>query len=377
MKIGIMSVFQVRTQNYGNHLQAYALNYYLNKIMRHDAWTICMKNSIWSRKPRFTSVYVMVCRVLKKIFRINKKVNKRPNLEKRYQRFVDFSEKYIKYVPDMNWDKLRQTDYDCFIVGSDIVWCQVPGLVWRANFLDFNTKKKIKKIAYAASFGKDWIPRENRRYIRKKLRDYECISVRENSTVAFLEELRLAKAVHVLDPTLLLSAYEWSQIEENPKPIEQLEANERYAFVYLLAADENVYKDVEKICNANDLKIVFIPNMCGMPDESFGDIQIPDCSPPEWIWLVHHAELILTDSFHGIVFSTIFNKKFLAVDRKKDVELNNRVTDFLALIKQKDKQLSIWEGNCLDDVLWDYKLIEEILEEKKKNSKKYLEDALS
>ncbi len=378
MKIGIMSVFQVRTINYGNNLQAYALNYYLNNVLQHDAWTICMQNSFDAGKPKITSFYSIFQRFIKRILRVNKSINKLPDLESRYEKFAEFSRGYIKYVPEMNWKKICHSNYDCFIAGSDIVWRQEAGLIRRANFLDFPNLKSVDKISYAASFGKDWIPKENRRYIRKFLKDYKYISVRESSTVALLEDLNLGKAVHVLDPTLLLSASEWQGIERCPNIIsEKIVNNKKFAFVYLLAADESVYVNVKKICDLNDLKIVSIPYMNSMEDGQFGDVQILDCSPQEWIWLAHHAELVLTDSFHGIVFSTIFQKKFLVTERKRNVGMNNRVADYLALIKQEDKLLSNFESTNLEAVLWDYKLIDKILEEKKDFSRSFLEKALS
>lgn len=111
-------------------------------------------------------------------------------------------------------------------------------------------------------------------------------------------------------------------------------------------------------------------------DKDFGDVQLMDCSPEEWIWLIHHAEYIFTGSFHGIVFLTIFEKKFFALHREYEVDINVRLSDFLSMIHESDKMISPNGFDPNKVYNWNYKLIKEIINEKAGISKEFLQKAL-
>jgi len=382
MKIGIISRFRMHDSvNYGNKLQAYALNRYINKkYNEHEAYSLYMKDD--DEKGIVTCkdiVHVVKCKlkycgIIKNIINIfRKKINLCVEVETRAKLMDDFCRKNIKMCEKpVNWFALQKSTYDMFIVGSDIVWGQWEGEVSRIRFLDFKNKKDFKKISYAASFGKDWIPEENQSKVKELLSDFDLISVRESSSVGMLQEIGITNAVHVLDPTLLLTRTEWSEIEKKPNINEN-----KYIFTYILSEVKEYREAITEFAEKNNIKIITIPYVLGKSndvDKNFGDIQLVDCSISEWIWLIHHAEYVITDSFHGTIFSTIFNKKFLVLKRQMG-DINNRMLDYLSTINETDKFVDLREVE-VSSLVWNYHSINSILDKKRKISEEFLDKVL-
>lgn len=135
---------------------------------------------------------------------------------------------------------------------------------------------------------------------------------------------------------------------------------------------------IEKICHEKNLQIVSIPFASGRKnklDRAFGDICLWDASPQNWIWLMHHAEYVITDSFHGIVFSTIFRRKFVPVQRN-DGHLMNRLTDYLNTIQYEAEPLVSNNPGLLEYGNWDFDTFDYNLDKKRKESIDFLKEAL-
>ena len=376
MKIGIISEFKINTVNYGNNLQAFALNRYLRDTFPENIIeTLHFEDS---EKPKVTSYFAMLRRVLGKIWwRIK---DKRPSesleislVGNRLEAFHRFQEENINLSPrKMTWEQLLESDYDLLIVGSDVVWNQSKAYINRIKFLDFDNKAMAAKVSYAASFGQNLIPRANQRAIRKALQKFRSISVRESSAVELLRSIGVEGVVQTADPTLLLSANKWTLLERIPK---EMTISRPYCFVYFLGADAEQKRMIKQACNG--LPVVYIPYAAGkkQTDEfPFGDTPVFDCGPEEWLWLIHHAEYIITDSFHGIVFSTIFEKKFLAIKRNYIRDINVRIEDYLSMIGQGDKIMCSDKAIDLGSMTWDYEEIGKGLDKLKAFSEAFLAD---
>lgn len=373
-KIAIISEFTINSVNYGNHLQAYALKQYISSCYP-DVQVESLQVSPFEKKKRTFALYIFLSKVFHMIYRSENNVAESKRVENRYQKFYDFAMKYIVSSPDTtSWEQLIDSDYDVFIVGSDVVWLQYRAVIDRMKFLDFHNKMNARKIAYAASFGRDYIPKENSSGIRKCLKDFRAISVREKSSVDLLKSISVENVVHVCDPTLLLDKKDWSHLES------ACEFNaDKYVFAYMLGDDEEQKRNILEFCRRENLILVTIPFVSGYyndNDKDFGDIQIINCSPQEWIWLIHHAEYVITDSFHGLVFSTIFEKKFITVSRKLDVNLNNRICDYLKILEEEDKFCVLTDIENIGDKTWDYEKINAKIEELKVFSKQFLDNAI-
>jgi len=377
MKVGIISQFNRTNVNYGNKLQAYALNRYLTGKMPNDSIISLFfldygKNIITQNESCFELFTCKVRRIPQKITGVGKQSKLVIN---RLKRINKFSEKNIN-IPDKpwTWDDLENSNFDIVIVGSDIVWGQSRGRVNRKFFLDFEGKKKFVKVSYAASFGRDWIPKENIDTIKMYLDSFSNISVRESSSVKLLSEIGINDVKYCVDPTLLISGDEWRLIENKPDG-----ESGKYIFVYLLGRGKEERKFALNLAKLLKLNIVTIPFATGEKnhvDEIFGDIRLLDCSVEEWIWLIDHAEYIVTDSFHGSVFSTIFRKKFIILARKYEENINNRIIDFLNNIGQSNKLFSSFNNINLFDLEWNYDEIYSKLDPLINYSKEFLQNAV-
>ena len=376
-KIGIISEFKADIgTNYGNKFQAYALNNYLNNEFKEVcAYSLSLSKN---QKYRFTTfpipnfIYELYS-LIKKIFSKKSQVEK-CDLNNRQLLFNSFIINHFKYVyKNVKWKDFKQFNFDFYIVGSDVVWSQNKNVINRIKFLDFNSKKKYYKMSYAASFGRDYIPKENVKFVKKYLSKFNYISVREGSSADMLKKIGIDNVKHVCDPTLLLDKSDWKKIEKSPNLTKK-----KYIFTYLLGKDKNQRDYIMNFAKDNNLIVINIPYADGRydeVDETFGDISFNDCSPENWIWLVDNAEYVFTDSFHGLMFSIIFNKKFVVVKRYYDVDINNRIFDFLKKIKQDDKYVDI-ENDSIERLKWDYDLIDNILDDFIGESKKFLDNIL-
>ena len=381
MKVGIISEFKLDTVNFGNQLQAYALNYFLrNHLGIENVESIALGSKQMGQHTKVCSAAfagkVMNTLWKKAAAKLQKHKEQEPvDFRNRLQKFRDFQEKDIPVSERQFYkDEICDTDYDVIIVGSDVVWSQYPLWISRTKFLDFDAKKPFRRISYAASFGRDYIPEENVKYIRKYLSRFDAISVREHSSVAMLNEIGVQNVSYCLDPTLLLTAQEWEHLEE--KPVEVADGV-KYVFTYLLGRSVRQREEITQYANKTGTKIVTIPHANGYfveADENYGDIRLQDCSIGNWLWLIHHAEYVITDSFHGTAFSTIYQKQFAVLTRESTVNINNRMQDYLREVGQSDKVLP--EGRLCDieHLVWDYEQIGAAIEERRLSSIEFLKN---
>lgn len=390
MKVGIVTMYTDDTLNYGNCLQAFASNYKISEILgnNNEVYTLKIKDSLSNRLYTNNSAIRTIRGIAGKIFGYCKQkdhVNQYINIIKdREDEFKKFGKMYIKqFESSITIYDFYKLDFDIYIAGSDVVWGQSKGMINRARFLDFKSKSKIKKISYAASFGRDWMPEENIKDVKRCLSAFDAVSVREASSIELLNKIDI-KAVHTLDPTLLLGTDIWEKLERIPANFERDftiigENKFNYVFSYILGTNMEMRKAITVWAHQRGFKLVTIPfasGECNNVDQNFGDFQITNCSPENWIWLIHHAAYIITDSFHGVAFSTIFKKKFVVLERVMAVNINNRMIDFLNMIEQANKIIPFSELNCIDMMIWNYERIHEILDEKRIFSINFLKQNL-
>ncbi|MDY5189529.1 MAG: polysaccharide pyruvyl transferase family protein [Succinivibrio sp.] len=288
--------------NYGNRLQIYALTSYIKRFgTSNNLWwsgnynLFSKKNFSLKEKLKFISNY----NNFQKQIIFNNKIN--AIREFKIKRFSD-TKIDIKTV-DIN-DVHIANQYDYFIVGSDQIW---NPLFWcntkeyeKAMFLKFAPKEK--KIAYAASIGLESLPKHFEKIFTKNIEEIEHISVREIAGAEIIEKLTGRKVPVVIDPTLLLSTNEWTSIEQKPVWYN----NEEYILTYFLG---DMPESLVKFSKFNNCRIYNLMD----PD----DINLYVSSVEEFLYLVHHAKLFCTDSFHGCVFSIIFKIPFMVVKRKE------------------------------------------------------------
>lgn len=203
------------------------------------------------------------------------------------------------------------SNYDVAIVGSDQVWHKWGDEEIELSFYYLQFIAPEKRSAYAASFGFTEFPKQDIEQHKDGLLQMENVSCRENTGCALVEEITGKPAVHVLDPTLLLSADEWHKLEN--RNVRNMKAQEEeYAFVYFLGGiSEEYQKEISDIMKKKQIKkIVNFSNLF--------TLKATECGPSEFLGLIDGACYVFTDSFHCTVFSLLFDKKFEVFRRQQN-----------------------------------------------------------
>ncbi len=372
-KIGIITHYY-KSHNYGGNLQAFALCKYLNNL-GFSAEQICYQNKApASLRRSLAFAYHAFFNSVEKI----KHHSVLENIKLRNRKIEGFNRDEIPHSKRVfsGLDFRDMTDYyDFFITGSDQVWH--PLAVCDAYLLNFN-KKGINKISYAASVSKDSLTEAEKEYYKKALADYKAISVREQEAVGLISSISQCDVSWAVDPVFLLDRDEWDLYAS--KRI----VNEKYLFCYFLGDDANQRKVAKEYAKSNGLKIVTLPHLKGKfvkEDDGFGDVPLYEISPFDMVSLIKYSDCVMTDSFHALAFSLIFDKKFFVFDRKAAASMASRIRSVLDLF-----DMSICFCNTDQKISLDYiKEIESISKEKnlnaflklQENSKNYLERSLT
>ncbi len=267
--------------------------------------------------------------------------------------------------------------YSAVMVGSDQVWgpLSLYSRFYNLLFVD----DSIPKFSYASSFGVSSIFEWQKKGVREYLSRMDYIGVREDRGKQIVEELSSREARVVLDPTMLLTKKEWeSHIDEK-----RCVVGEPYILCYVLGEREDVRKDIKSIREKLNTKIVNLPHIDNYHkvDDGLGDIDMYDVDPFDFIRLIRDAEYVITDSFHGTVFSLLMHKKFLTYYRQKPQEkgsTHSRIDSLLGSLGLKSRIAKGSERLCetlLTDI--DYEFVDNKLQEMRDDSLRFLEQCLS
>ena len=318
MKVSIVSLYGYF--NYGNRLQSYAAQEILKQLG-------CEPKVIYIQpfKDRLREILKKV--YFSKIVRsIVKPKAVLVNKYTRQRKFEKFNKEYILTKSYTSIKRIEDADY--FILGSDQVW----------NPKRYNdTKKELflltftdskKKVCLAPSFGLNDLPDNWKNYFADKLSSFPMLSVRETSGAEIIKKLTGRESEILIDPTLMLDREDWSRISQKP---DKFTLNDGYILNYFLG---NLPEDakVNGINIQRDSGCV----VYNLLDSSNADLYVS--SPSEFLYLIEHASLIQTDSFHACVFSFLFSKPFLVYAREgADSDMFSRIETFLSTFSLERK----------------------------------------
>lgn len=368
MKIGILTL-PLHT-NIGGILQAYALQKIV-KDLGHDVETIDL-----SPTRSFGRFFLLKRFVLKYVFgRKNLDLNIKKKTEivfkQRTQNSERFIQKYIKRRILNSYSQVSSKDYDTIIVGSDQIWRPKYCGEIENSFLDFAVKWKLKRIAYAVSFGTDkWEYTEEQTKICSNLAKlFDAVSVREDSAVGLCRKYLGVESIHVLDPTMLLSNENYIKLIP-----ENLLLNNPCNLLYYIL-DKNSEK--EQICNliSTRLNLTLDDKTTDTENEDAKLENRIQISVEEWLSGFMNSKFVFTDSFHGCVFSIIFNKPFVVF-----LNSNRGNSRFYSLLRMFDLENRIVENIYdIDSIIkspidWDN--VNNILEQKKELSYRFIINSL-
>jgi hypothetical protein len=362
--------------NYGSSLQAYAMQRIVeklgfpNRIFNYDDG--CLK-LLWRLRPFIEDLAFRVMRFApmfsKCLFR--RKYQELCERDAQIKKFKNFEKTHLKLTPSTcrSSRKLAEEalDYDICICGSDQIWS--PLLFDPAMFLDFCRETPVKTIAYAPSFGVSGID-SHREEIRELLKGIDIISVRENEGAEIIRELTGRDAPVVLDPTLLLDADDWRAIAQPPvrtKP---------YILCYFLGGSRIPHRFLAELQQETGCELL---NVCTFRTRN----DIPgdrECtmSPEEFLGAVANAAFVCTDSFHGTIFSILFERRFFTFERfgKERTGQNSRIYTLLERLGLSGRVMPFDQGYNRDVQPIEYREVRPVLQRNRKTSLEFLETAL-
>lgn len=374
MRIGILT--QPLHNNYGGLLQNFALQEALRK-MGHTPLTLDVKYQPY-KLTFVTRCIKFVARFLKKIrgdkniifVDVVKQMNFFNFPQKDQKDFIDKYieiESFTKPLEKTFWDS---HDLDALIVGSDQVWrCRFSPYIFN-YFLNFaEDKEDITKISYAASFGVEYWDGDHELIepIKSLLRHFSAVSVREESGVAICKSTFNKDATLVLDPTLLLEVSDYKRIilqtSDAPASSPQQQSLTRTCAVYILDATSEQLRRINDVCNAKGLSVNYI----GRPDrKGFPSVM-------SWLSGIFSSDYVITDSFHGTVFSILAHKKFTTIVNA--ARGTARFETLLNMLDLKERLVSV-DGELINEMPIDYDKVEEKLNEQRKSSYEFISSNL-
>jgi len=345
MKIGILTHPQYF--NYGGILQCYALCNYLKKL-GHD--TIVIRRGLDTPLGKQIIKDLMIKLCIKKILNpkeFDKAAKIRPFAEHKLNRTrLIFSQNLMKKI-------CKQYRLNAVIVGSDQVWRADFALNYGYNyFLDF-VPKNVRKLSYAASFGlSSWnYSIEQTARIKELLSDYKGVSVREDEAVDLCKKHLGIDVKQMPDPTMLLTASEYDTIA-SPRLIDK-----KYIFVYWLGNKETAETYILDF-EAKGYKVIYV----GLREQRI----FP--SVEDWLSYIKYADVVLTDSFHGCVFSILYHRPLKVCENTSGGY--GRIKSLFQSVGVTNEDVLSLTGDC-------YTLIDNRLNSMREKAKVFINNSLS
>ena len=378
-KIGLVSV---HNPNYGSMLQTYALHTYLNGIGADNEIILYTKKNDLRQMRRLMNIQLVLMKgrvvyrdIYCKLFHSD--ISKQLSL--RMSKFEDFKNKHFKFSRNhIGWKDLLTTnqDYDTFIIGSDQVWNPIN--IGTDFFNLLFTEDKKYRISYASSFGVSCIPNSQIKKTKQYLERIQCLSTREKTGVEIIKDLTGRDAELVCDPTLLVSKNLWDKLKGEKRFI-----NEKYIFCYFLGNNPEHRDFANRFKAKTGYKLVALQHLDELilSDVNFADIKPFDVGPAEFVNLISNAEFVLTDSFHGTIFSLLYHKRFFTFSRFESSSkgsTNSRVISLLEMMGVKEHHIKVTQtiDDCLKAEI-NFDLIDKKIDVFRQKSREYLHKALA
>ena len=355
-KIGIIT-FHNTIDNYGQVLQYLATQEFL-KSLGHDATLVVPLG-------HHNSVRHRICAIIRKLFRkvfpsnelisiseseipIEEKQKRQlfehwaeitVRQEKEHPRFFeDFRQKYFS-IQIATYEDILKSGYRAFCVGSDQIW----SCAGRRTLLGW-VSSSYRKFTIAPSIGHREYSNEEINSFKKYIKTFDFITVRENNGIEFCKRCGRGDAIKILDPTFLLEAQNYdnySTKEPQDKP---------YAFIYMLGGEISLpINAIIEFCQKNNLEIKYVESQ-GREER----LEKISATVNQWLGLIKGASYIFTNSFHGMAFSVIYHKAFMAFPLIGLMEgMNERIFDTAEALGMKDRIYSNSLDAIFNNIKWE------------------------
>ena len=299
--------------NYGSALQSWALNTVINKVGESMGWR---------------AMFIDYCPdILAKLDPLNPSKNmwdqdvearKRvefsmPAIRENYEKFMKFYDKRFLHTKEkytsQNFNTIcERENIDGFVCGSDTIFCYKEFGFDDGYFANYDVMREGYSVAYAASFGDTDFDKIDKEVLKTKLCNFRYLALRENQFVDFAREATGVEVEQVIDPTLLLTANDYDTIVA-PRQID-----EPYVLLYSRRFNPIMAAYTDRLSKKLGVKVVDISLCSSNPN---GHIMRYDAGVEEFLSLVKHAECIVTNSYHGMLFSIIYKRPFFLFSREQ------------------------------------------------------------
>lgn len=354
--------------NYGSALQQYALHRVINELAPEKVEAIVLDycpdvlrnkdvlkpfKNMWDRDAESKRMAELTM----------------PAIRVNYEKFkLFFQEQYRlsigKYTSENFDESLATEEIDGYVCGSDTIWCiQEFGGFEDGYYGNYPVMKNSHTISYAASFGDAIFEGEDVETLKSRLGNFKAIGVRETTNLDFIKiNVPDISSQRVIDPTLLLTGIDYECITA------EKQIDEPYVLLYARRYNKAMEEYADYIAEKLGCKVVEISLRATNADRH---IMRYDAGVEEFLSLVKHAEYVVTNSFHGAIFSVQMHKKFVVFSRE---QCDTKIDELLTWIGLEEKKLIT--GNEPVNDLIDCDNIESILDERRKDSLTYLRKSL-
>lgn len=332
-KIGIITFHN--SYNCGSMLESYAMQKSIEKYCGDNVEIIDFSNEGQKKLYKIFFKNNSLKNILKNILLL-------PNYRKlkmNNMKYEEFREKNFHLSKNKfnNMNELNDKNYSCIVSGSDQIWNMTIPDADDAYFLPW--VNSAKKVAYAPSFGSKNIlkyAKSSEKY-KKYLMNYDYLSIREKNGQKWIKDMIDKEVPVLIDPTLILTASCYDEILAN-----DINEKEKYIFFYCPSFNQNICKYVKKISKKYNLKVITwsCKSYSTRMIKRFGFELAKYENPSSYLYYIKNAELVLTTSFHGTIFSTIYNKKFFTIKNGDMYGDDDRVITLLSQLKMLDRLIT-------------------------------------
>lgn len=367
--IGILTFYWA--DDYGAMLQAYALKQSVKKIsgdvvkiipyapikLTGRYWVCPVLANQIDGKLKY---YINLDRFKRNIFYIKKYLIRRRNM--RYFRHSYLIWKPAKRRPD----KLSLKKYSCVFVGSDQVWNPEITVGLDDAYIGNIKKGNCRLISYGASFGGDSIPEKyHSKFAEAVNENFASISLREKSALPFVKNILSREAIDVLDPTLLLEKEEWEEMGILPE-------EKGYILFTYTEFNKQMVEYLKKLSTWLHKRVIQLSMPWDGQEEDWIDIKL-EGGPAEFIGYFQNADCIVTNSFHGMVFSVLLEKQFIVFSHSNK---NARIESFLEKLNLKMRLIKKGQSAIKESMTEsiDWKSVKVSLEKERVHSIDFIRD---
>lgn len=287
-----------------------------------------------------------------------------PAIRENYGKFDNFYhaffEKTAHKYTSKNFDEIMQDEkLDGFICGSDTIFCLDEFGFDDGYYANYECMRKGCSVAYAASFGDSHFTDETYQSLNDRLQNFKAIGLRENLMVSYVREHTCVPVQNVLDPTLLLIDEDYNTIAKGRL------VKEKYILLYARRYNPKMEEYAERLAEENGWKLVDISLRATNADK--GHIMFYDAGVEEFLSLVRFAEFVVTNSFHGIIFSVQYSKPFYAFSRE---QCDIKMKELLSLFGLSDRMRITGDESEAADI--DYQRVQDRIRQARAKSLSFL-----